>query len=225
MSLIDTLHTAQGGQAMVTLARQFAITPAEAEAVVANIVPELARSLERTTLSRGGLSDFVAAMGNDDHRLVVDSATALTSPATRSTGIDLLQEILGNKDQSRAVAGRAARATGLPESIIKSMLPYVVTLIVGALSKQLSGGLGDVLSKLPRKPPSSGGGRAHPSRRQQQGHLRFRCRTARPHRSAAIHTASSPKRCAAAARASMARRSVARSAICWAARWAFAAGV
>lgn len=156
MALIETLRNAQDGQAMATLARQFGITPAEAAAVVSSIIPEISRTLERTTLSRGGLSDFVAAMADAEPRRAVDSAAALTAPATRTTGIGLLEQILGNKDQSRAVAGRAAQATGLPESVVKSMLPYVVTMIVGALSKQLSGGLGDVLSKLPRKSERSG---------------------------------------------------------------------
>lgn len=149
MALIDILHSAQGGQAMHNLARQFGIPPDQAEAVVASIIPEVSRKLEAATLNRGGLSDLIAALGAAQPDRVLDSPNALSDPSTRQLGIGFLDQILGTKDQSRAVAGRAARATGVPESLIKAMLPYVVTMVMGALAKQTSGSLGDVLSRLP----------------------------------------------------------------------------
>lgn len=149
MALIDILHSAQGGQAMHNLARQFGIPPAQAEAVVASIIPEVSRKLEAATLNRGGLSDLIAALGAAQPDRVLDSPGALSDPSTRQLGIGFLDQILGTKDQSRAVAGRAARATGVPESLIKAMLPYVVTMVMGALAKQTSGRLGDVLARLP----------------------------------------------------------------------------
>lgn len=149
MALIEILQQAQGGQAMNNLARQFGVTPQQAEAVIESVIPEVSRRLERATLSRGGLSDLIGALGAAHPERVLDSASALSDPATKQLGIGFLDQILGTKDQSRAVAGRAARSSGVSEALIKSMLPYIVTMVMGALAKQTSGGLGDVLARLP----------------------------------------------------------------------------
>lgn len=149
MALIEILQQAQGGQVMQNLARQFGVSPAQAEAVLVSVIPEISRKLEAKTLSRGGLSDLIGALGAAQPDRLLDSAAALGDPATKQLGIGFLEQILGTKDQSRAVAGRAARATGVPEGLVKSMLPYIVPMILGALAKQTSGSLGDVLSRLP----------------------------------------------------------------------------
>lgn len=158
MALIEILQSAQGGQAMHNLARQFGIAPEQAEAVVASIIPEIARKVEKETLNRGGLSDLIGALGAAQPERVLDSANALSDPATKQLGIGFLEQILGTKDQSRAVAGRAARTTGVPESLIKSMLPYVVTMVMGAVAKQAGGSLGDLLARLPGLAGAAGGG-------------------------------------------------------------------
>lgn len=168
MALMEILQQAQGGQAMNNLARQFGVTPSQAEAVVASVIPEVSRRLERATLSRGGLSDLIGALGAAHPERVLDSASVLSDPATKQLGIGFLEQILGTKDQSRAVAGRAARSSGVSEALIKSMLPYIVTMVMGALAKQTSGGLGDILSRLPGL---AGGGKGAPTAARGAGPL------------------------------------------------------
>jgi hypothetical protein len=68
--------------------------------------------------------------------------------------------VLGSKDRSRAVAKQAAVSTGLGAGIIELLLPYIIQMLMGGLAGKTSGGLGDILSKIPGMPggPSAGRG-------------------------------------------------------------------
>lgn len=155
MQLMDVLRSAQDGKAIGNVAQTFGITPAQAEAAIAAVVPQLGRAMERTSLSRGGLADIVAALGDARYQHVLADPAALKSPETAAAGIGLLEQMLGNKDQSRALAARAAASSGLTEMLIKQLLPYIIPMIVGGLAKSSGGALGDVLSKIPGMPGGS----------------------------------------------------------------------
>ena len=68
--------------------------------------------------------------------------------------------MLGNKDVSRKVAAHAAIGSGIGASIIQAMLPYIIQMVIGAFTKQTSGGLGDILSKIPQMGSGDTGGAA-----------------------------------------------------------------
>jgi len=156
MQILDILNSGQGGKALDNLARAYGLTPRQAEAVVSAVLPEVARSIERNTLSRGGLADMVAAMGTASRSPVLSDAAALASPAVQQQGVALLDQILASKDRSRAVAARASAATGISEAIIKQMLPVIITMIVGALAKGGQGALGDIIARIPGLGGASG---------------------------------------------------------------------
>ena len=160
MQVMDELRGAQGGEATANLARTFGITQQEAEAALAALVPEVGRVIERNTLSRGGVADLVAALGDPRYGRVLDDPSALKSPSTQAAGVELLQHMLGGKDKSRALAARAAASSGLGEALIKQLLPYVLPMIIAAIAKSGSGALGDILSKIPGLP---GGATAAPA--------------------------------------------------------------
>lgn len=160
MQVMEALRAAQGGQTIANVARTFGITPAEAEAALAALVPEVGRVIERNTLSRGGVADVVAALGDPRYRQALNDPETLSSPAFQSAGIELLETMLGNKDKSRALAARAAASSGLGEALIKQLLPYMLPMIIAAIAKSGSGALGDILSKLPG---GGGGGVMTPS--------------------------------------------------------------
>lgn len=147
--MLDILEQAQGGKAIANLARVYGISQAEAEAVVRAVLPEVARSVERNTFSRGGLADIVGALGQASRAQVLDDPSALASTATRQMGIGLLDQIFAGKDRSRAVAARAAASTGIAEAIIKQMLPVIISMIVSALAKGGGGALGDIIARIP----------------------------------------------------------------------------
>lgn len=149
MQILDTLTKAQNGTAIATLARTFGADRAATEAAVAEIVPDLARAMERNTLSRGGLADLVQALGSGAHERYLDDPTAIGDPNVRDTGNRILWHLVGEKDKSRAIANRAAGASGLDAETIKKMLPYVAALTMGGLARDTRVGFGDILSKIP----------------------------------------------------------------------------
>jgi hypothetical protein len=149
--LLDIIDSAGDGAAIEAIARQHGVAPREARQVIAALLPQFSLALERNTLSRGGLADLVGALGQGHHAYVLDHPEVLTDPRVQSDGLRILDHLVVNKDGSRAVAARAAAASGLSESVIKAMLPTIASVLMGALSKFLQGGLGDILQRVPTR--------------------------------------------------------------------------
>jgi hypothetical protein len=160
MQILDIIRSAQGGQLVGNLARQFGLTPEQANAILEAVLPQLSAGIERNTLSRGGLADLVEALGHGHHARTLDDPRALSDPATITDGNDILGHIVGTKDASRAIAARAAASTGISEAIIKMLLPMLASILMGGMSKGVGGGLGDILGKMGGGSPggSAGGG-------------------------------------------------------------------
>jgi len=51
-------------------------------------------------------------------------------------GNDVLGQLFGSKDLSRAVAAQAAQATGIGQQVLQQMLPVIASMIMGGLFKQ-----------------------------------------------------------------------------------------
>jgi hypothetical protein len=160
MQLLDEVRRAQGGHAIENMARSFNISPAQAEAAIAAVLPEFSRAIERNTLNRGGLADLVEALGSGRHRAALENPNLFQSAELRDEGNAILGHVLGSKDRSRAVAQQAALSSGLGASVIQMLLPYIIQMLMGGLAGKTSGGLGDILSKIPGMPggPPAGQG-------------------------------------------------------------------
>ncbi|HRD77493.1 MAG TPA: DUF937 domain-containing protein, partial [Hyphomicrobiaceae bacterium] len=143
MQIMDVLRQAQGGQAIDNLASAFSVEPEQADSVVAVVLPELAQRLERITLSRGGLADLVKALGDPRHRRALVDPGVFTDPAVGADGNAILGHIVGTRDASRAIAARAADASGLDEETVKRMLPFVAAFAMSGIAASLSGQLGE----------------------------------------------------------------------------------
>jgi hypothetical protein len=152
MPLDDVLTDSPAGRAIIEMARRQGGDPEQVRLAVAAIVPELARHLERNTLSRGGLADFVGALGAPHHGDRLANPDLAGDPTASADGNAILQHIVGDKDASRAIAAQAARASGLSETLIKMLLPFIASMLMSALQRYLQGGLGDILKRLPQGP-------------------------------------------------------------------------
>lgn len=153
MRILDHLTGAQGGQntspAIDNLAGAFGLAPSQAKAALDAIVPEIAHAIERNTLNRGGIADLVSALGNANSARTLDKGADLAAADVSANGIELLEQIFGSKDKSRAIAARIARQTGLGDGLIKSMLPAVAAMTVAALAKGSRAPLQEVMAKVP----------------------------------------------------------------------------
>ena len=155
MPIDEVLTDSPAGRAIVEMARRQGGDPEHVRRAIAAVVPELARHLERNTLSRGGLADFVGALGAPQHGTRLTNPNLVSDPDVSSDGNAILQHIVGSKDASRAIAAEASRASGLTESLIKMLLPFIASMLMSALQRYLQGGLGDILKRLPQGPGQS----------------------------------------------------------------------
>ena len=172
MELFDIMRQAQGGNALVNMARAFNLSPEQTEAAVKALMPELTRGIERNTLSRGGTADLVAALGDGAKVRNLQNPAMFGDPNIEADGNAILGHILGTKDASRAAAQRASLSSGLGEGLLKMLLPYIAQMLMGALANKTQDGLGDILSKIPGMPGGSttggsmgGGGMSFPASR------------------------------------------------------------
>lgn len=167
MQVTSIIDEAQAGQAMANLAQAFGITEQQARSVAASVLPELAWSLERNTLSRGGLADLLQALGQGHHEQILEAPRAWGDPRVQADGRAILGHILGSEQKSRALTARAAQASGLGEGILQMLLPILAQMLMGAIARYAKGGLGDILSKLPI--PGGGGGSEQAPQRPRGG--------------------------------------------------------
>ncbi len=82
-----------------------------------------------------GLGGLLSQLGGGG---LLDDVLA-TQPTHVERGNDVLGQIFGSKDVSRAVAQNAASQTGLEPSLLKKMLPILAMLVAGYMAKQRGG--------------------------------------------------------------------------------------
>ena len=138
MDLMSLLAQAQGGQAVNNLASQMNLAPEQAQSGIAALLPALTAGMQRNTESKDGMSGLMNALSGTRHEAYVDDAAALQTPEAKAEGNAILGHLFGSKDVSRNVAQQAAESTGLDITTLKSMLPMVANMAMGAMSKQTS---------------------------------------------------------------------------------------
>ncbi|MFM1815710.1 MAG: hypothetical protein RLZ98_2405 [Pseudomonadota bacterium] len=148
MQLLDQLEEGRGRDAIRNLAETYGVPEHQAASLVDSILPELARAIERNTLSRGGIANVVDLLGRQDYQRFLSPDANLGE--ADNAGVDALQEVFRSKSRSRAIAARASNQTGLPEETIKAMLPQIAAIAMGAISQQLQGGLENLREKIPQ---------------------------------------------------------------------------
>ena len=140
MDMIARMGDADGIAAM---AAKVGISPEQAQAAVAALVPAVAGGMARQAQAgNGSLVDQLAG-----------TAAAYTGSAAGdgavAQGNEILGNIFGSPDVSRAVAAQAAGKTGIDMSALTALLPMVATMAASALGN----GTGTVAA-----PAAQGGG-------------------------------------------------------------------
>ena len=121
----------------------------------------------------GGLLGTISGLGGGG---LLDNVTA-NEPMQVDKGNQILGQIFGSKDESRAVAAQAAAQTGVEPSLLKKMLPILAMVVAGYVMKQagqgggagggggLGGGLGDAIGGMfgGQAPTSGSAGQPQPA--------------------------------------------------------------
>lgn len=140
MNILDAIVNAQDGAAVRQLGTQVGLAPEQTTAALSALVPALAAGVQRNIQNPGGLESLISALSSGNHGQYIDDPASLSDQATVADGNGILGHLLGSKDVSRQVATRAAAQTGLSTDVLKRMLPLAATLMMGAFSKQSTGG-------------------------------------------------------------------------------------
>ena len=140
MSLLETLLDANGGAVVREMARDLGLEEEQAKSGLEQLVPALARGIQHNTSNPGGLESLLGALKSGGHQRYVDHPEELSKRDAVVDGNAILGHILGSKEVSRNVAGRAAHETGLDSGLLQKMLPMVAAAAMGSLGRQASAG-------------------------------------------------------------------------------------
>ena len=158
MNMLEMIMAAQNGQAVGNLAQQFGLSKRETEQAIRSLLPALSSGIKRNTASQDGLVDLLNALNKAEYERYAEDPSLSTQPGARQDGNALLGHILGSKDVSRAAVARASSQSGIGVEILKQMLPIIVSIVIGALTKQGRNPLNDILGDILGGGRRSGGG-------------------------------------------------------------------
>ena len=161
MQITDILAQMGGLQSM---ARELGVSETQAASGAEALVPAILGGFKKQAQSQPtGLEGLGGLLGQLGGGSLLDQVLE-PQPTDLSRGNDVLQQIFGSKDVSRAVAQNAASQSGLDPSLLKKMLPMLAMLVTGYMAKQraadteapqissgeggLGGGLGGLLGSL-----------------------------------------------------------------------------
>ncbi len=152
MQLTDLLAQTGGLQ---SIARELGVSPAQAVSGAEALLPAILGGFKRQAQSQpAGLQGLSGLLGQLGGGGLLDNVLA-PEPTDVNRGNDVLGQIFGSKDVSRAVAQNAAAQSGLDAGVLKKMLPMLAMLVAGFMAKQggaepapQAGGLGGLLGGL-----------------------------------------------------------------------------
>ena len=167
MQITDILAQTGGLQSM---ARELGVSESQAASGAQALIPAILGGFKKQAQTQStGLEGLGGLLGKLGGGGLLDNVLG-PQPTDVSQGNNVLGQIFGSKDVSRAVAQNAASQSGLDPSILKKMLPILAMLVTGYMAKQgagvatqsspMSGGLGGLLGGLlgGRGAQSAGGG-------------------------------------------------------------------
>jgi hypothetical protein len=159
--------------AVDAISRELGVDAATAKTGAAALLPQILSGFQHPAAAPqaavgGGLGGLIGSLSGLGGGGLLDNVTA-SEPTETDKGNQILGQIFGSKDESRAVAAQAAAQTGVEPSLLKKMLPILAMVVAGYVMKRAgqgggqSGGLGDALGGIiGGQSPASGGAQPVP---------------------------------------------------------------
>ncbi|MBW8457653.1 MAG: DUF937 domain-containing protein [Thiobacillus sp.] len=156
MQITDILAQMGGLQSM---ARELGVSETQAASGAEALIPAILGGFKKQAQAQPtGLEGLGGLLGQLGGGGLLDNVLAPQSTDV-SQGNNVLGQIFGSKDVSRAVAQNAASRSGLDPSLLRKMLPILAMLVAGYMAKRqgagaaeqsspMSGGLGGMLGGL-----------------------------------------------------------------------------
>ena len=168
---MDINQMLQQTGAVDAISRELGVDVSTAEAGATALLPSILSSFQnpvaapepQTAASAfpglgGGLGGLLGTIGGLGGGGLLDNVTS-SQPTEVDKGNQILGQLFGSKDGSRAVAASAAAQSGVEPSLLKKMLPILAMVAAGYIMKQASqgkGGLGGALGGMLGGQPSTG---------------------------------------------------------------------
>ena len=138
-NILDAILADDNQPALKEMQKTFNLTEAQTQAAVKELIPALSRGLQKNTQEAQGMDDLLEALRTGKHEKYMEKPGTLSEPSTTRDGNDILGHIFGDKKVSREVASRASKKAGISSTLMKKMLPVLATVVMGALSKKMTG--------------------------------------------------------------------------------------
>ena len=139
MNLTDILARAGGLQ---SVARDLGVSEDQAAAGAGALLPAILGGMKKQAQAQpAGLDGLGGLLGQLGGGALLDQVLN-PQPTDPSQGNEVLGQIFGSKDVSRAVADNAASQTGLDSGLLRKMLPLLAMLVTGFMAKQAGGAAG-----------------------------------------------------------------------------------
>jgi hypothetical protein len=177
-NLIEMMMQAQGGNAMQNMARQFGLAPEQAQSAVESLLPAFQVGMQQQADSIDGLKKMIQMFGGGQHADTFDADGDGIPDNAVEQGNDVLGQLFGSKDVSRAVAAHAEATSGVSSAILKQMMPVIASMLMGGMFKgamnnglgglmgqAMQGGLGNMMGQM------MGGGQQQPQAANPMGGL------------------------------------------------------
>ncbi|MCO6389728.1 DUF937 domain-containing protein [Aliihoeflea aestuarii] len=139
LPLYDMMMKVQNGRVAELLARQVNLTRQQGELALEALLPAFSEALKRNTADPFGFSQFMGAMGGGQYAKYFEDAARAFTPEGVAAGNDVLGQLFGSKELSRAVAAQAAQATGIAQEAYRQIMPSLAAMMMGGFFKQATG--------------------------------------------------------------------------------------
>lgn len=139
LPLFDMMMQAQNGMAMDAMAKQYGLAQEQAAKAVAALMPAFASGFKRNTTNPYDLSALMQAMTSGNYAKYFEDMSSAFTPQGIADGNQVLQQLFGSKEVSRAIAAQAAQLSGIGQDILKQMMPAMADTLMGGLFKQTTG--------------------------------------------------------------------------------------
>lgn len=149
MQLTDILAQMGGLQ---SIARELGVSETQAASGADALLPAILGGFKKQA-QPAGLEAFGGLLGQLGGGGLLDNVLS-PQPTDVSRGNDVLGQIFGSKDVSRAVAQNAAAQSGLDPALLKKMLPMLAMVVAGLMARQQ----GASVAAQPSRQPGGGPG-------------------------------------------------------------------
>ncbi len=147
-NLFDMIRAAQGGTGLDMMAKQFGLQQQQMNSALEAVLPAFSMGIQRQMQNPMQMVEMMGKAFQGNYAQMFDAGAP--PEATKAAGDDILSSLFGSKELSRAVAAQASAASGVSTAIMKSLLPAIAAMVMGAFAKMMSGqgGLGGLFGQM-----------------------------------------------------------------------------